>query len=161
LYSFFYHNCYVKKTAYINFTLSNVRVGEYPFKLLEWKRVTKKGFVVHSPSLIVASHAISSIVLRSYQNLVDLNIHVSPACTFLTTYMKWNYKTVSNGCPIWAPMPKMGLKWYCINLQQSTYMWDPFLVTTKAQPKYEYSLSWRLICRKGSLLGPVVGEDQK
>jgi len=82
----FYHNCYVKKTPYINFTSSDVRVGEYLFKLLEWKRVTKRAFIVHSLSLIVGSHAISSIVLRSYQNLVD----VSPACTFLTTYMKWN-----------------------------------------------------------------------
>ena len=28
-------------------------------------------------------------------------------------------------------------------------------------PKYEYPFSWRLIYRKGSLLGPVAGEDQK
>ena len=40
-------------------------------------------------------------------------------------------------------------------------MRDPFWITAEAQPKYEYPLSWRLICRKGSLLGPVVGEDQK
>ena len=40
-------------------------------------------------------------------------------------------------------------------------MRDPFWVTAEAQPKYEYPLSWRLICRKGSLLGPVVGEDKK
>jgi len=64
-------------------------------------------------------------------------------------------------CPIWAPIPKMGLEWYCISLQQSTYMRDSFWVTAKAQPKYKYHLSCRLICRNCSLLGPVVGEDQK
>ena len=40
-------------------------------------------------------------------------------------------------------------------------MRDLFFVTAEAQPKYEYPLSWRLVCRKGSLLGHVVGEDQK
>jgi hypothetical protein len=39
-------------------------------------------------------------------------------------------------------------------------MRDLFWVTAEAKPKYEYHLSWRLICRKDSLLGGVVGEDQ-
>jgi hypothetical protein len=56
---------------------------------------------------------------------------------------------------------QMGLEWYCISLQQSTYMRDPFWVAAEAQPKYEYHLSWRLICRNGSLLSRVVGEDKK
>ena len=55
----------------------------------------------------------------------------------------------------------MGLKWYGITLQQSTYMRDQFWVTVKAQLKYEYPVSLRLICRKGSLLDLVVREDQK
>jgi len=40
-------------------------------------------------------------------------------------------------------------------------MRDPFWVTAEAQPKYEYHLSWILIYRNGSLLGPIVEKDQK
>ena len=28
--------------------------------------------------------------------------------------------------PIWAPISKMGLEWYCMSLQQSIYMRDSF-----------------------------------
>jgi len=55
----------------------------------------------------------------------------------------------------------MGHRWYCVSLQHNTYMRDLFWVTVEAQPKCEYHLSRRLIFRKGSLLGPVVGEDKK
>ena len=51
----------------------------------------------------------------------------------------------------------MGHRWYCISLKQSTYTGNPFWLPGEAQPKYEYSLSWR----QGSILGLVAGEDKK
>jgi len=50
---------------------------------------------------------------------------------------------------------------YCIGLQQSIYTGDLFWVSGEVQPKSEYSLSSRLIYRKGTLLGLAVVEDQK
>ena len=55
----------------------------------------------------------------------------------------------------------MGLRQYCIDLQQSTYTRDQFQVPRQAQHKSEYPFSCRPICRKSSLLGLVVEEDQK
>ena len=55
----------------------------------------------------------------------------------------------------------MGLRQYCIGLQQSIYIGYPFWVPGEAQPKSEYPPSSRPICRKGALLGLAVGEDQK
>jgi len=53
----------------------------------------------------------------------------------------------------------MGSERSKISLQQTTYTGDLFWVAWETQPKYEYPLFWKLICRKDSLLGLVVGED--
>ena len=54
----------------------------------------------------------------------------------------------------------MGLRWYCISLQWSTYTIDPFWVHGEVQPKSEYPLL-KTYFAKGSLLGIAVGEDRK
>ena len=147
-----------RRISELNGHLCEFHYLEYPKEL---RVIILKKLIMDDLCWVVARPTVITWTLKVLEN--ELFTCDSPSSPYLKapSLAQTDPKTVSNGWPIWRSKPKMGRGWYCISLQQNTYMWDPFWVTAETQPKYEYPLSWRLICRKGYLLGPVAGEDKK